>query len=50
MLAGRDHAIIVTAQDVKSGSGGGCGWPAALPANMHWLLISVNTNSTKYPT
>lgn len=41
MLAGRGHATILTAQDVKRRSRGGHGWPPDLAANMPWLLISV---------
>lgn len=41
VLVGRSHAIILTAQYVKSGSGGEQGWPAALAANVPWLLESV---------
>lgn len=40
-LVGRSHASILTAQYVKSGSEGERVWPAALAANVSWLLISV---------
>jgi len=40
-LVGGSHASILTAQYVKSGSGGEQGWPAALTANVAWLIISV---------
>lgn len=50
MLAGRSHAIILTAQDVKRRPRGGHGWPADPAANIPWLLVSVNSNTTKYPT